>query len=109
MPTLRNRITRVLVATAATAFAVGCPAVAVADTQLITTCPQPTETGGVIDADTVTECSTPGNIQLNASPEMPARHRYSRDSCIPHTAVGGKADSTNTFHKHKCWRAQTPP
>jgi hypothetical protein len=71
MPTLRTRITRVLVATAATAFAFGCPAVAVADTQLITTCPQPTETGGVIVADTVTECSTPGNIQLNASPEMP--------------------------------------
>ena len=39
-----------------------------ADTQLITDCPQITETGGVILGDTATQCATQDNYQYNATP-----------------------------------------
>ncbi len=65
-----NRIAQILVATAATGFALTAAAAAGADTQLITDCPQPTETNGVIMADTVTECPTPGNVEINAAPQI---------------------------------------
>lgn len=45
--------------------------VASADTQLITNCPQPSESNGVILSDTVTDCAGTGNVQINASPEVP--------------------------------------
>lgn len=47
------------------------PTVATADTQLITNCPQVTETGGVIMGDTVTECPNNGSYELNAAPQEP--------------------------------------
>lgn len=46
-----------------------CPATAVADTQLITNCPQITETNGVILGNTATECATQDNYQYNATPD----------------------------------------
>lgn len=44
---------------------------AAADSQLITNCPKITETGGVILAQTATECATQDNFQYNATPQEP--------------------------------------
>jgi hypothetical protein len=71
MPIVYNLSITTIIAAAATAFAVATPAIASADTQLITNCPQPSESNGVILSDTVTDCSTPGNVQINAAPDMP--------------------------------------
>jgi hypothetical protein len=71
MPTLPNRSIVALLVAAATTFAIGGSVVASADTQLITNCPQPSESNGVIISDTVTDCSPSGNIQINAAPQMP--------------------------------------
>ncbi|MFZ4373506.1 MAG: hypothetical protein ACOYO2_09755 [Mycobacterium sp.] len=71
MPTLPNRIVAALLSAAATTFVISSPAVASADTQLITNCPQPSESNGVIISDSVTACSPSGNIQINAAPVMP--------------------------------------
>jgi hypothetical protein len=71
MPIILKPSITAVIAFAATAFAVSASAVAAADTQLITSCPQPSESNGVILSDTVTDCSTPGNVQINAAPDMP--------------------------------------
>lgn len=71
---MRNSI-RLLLVTGAMAVggALGAP-LASADTTLITTPPNPdcTQVSGsaVVGGETI-ECSTPGNVQLNATPEMP--------------------------------------
>ena len=70
MPNLPRYVFRAVAATAFIAPMAISP-VASADTQLITTCPQPTESNGVILSDTTTECNTTGNVQINASPEVP--------------------------------------
>ena len=63
-----NRIARVLVATAATGFALTAAAAAGADTQLITDCPQPTETNGVINAaPQITDYPYPWNDEFYGS------------------------------------------
>jgi hypothetical protein len=71
MPTLPNRSVAALFLAAATTFVMAGSAVASADTQLITNCPQPSESNGVIISDTVTTCSPSGNIQIDAAPQMP--------------------------------------
>jgi len=70
MPHFPNSALRFVVAAAAVAALAAAP-VAAADTQLITNCPQPSESNGVILSDTVTDCATTGNVEINASPEMP--------------------------------------
>lgn len=80
MPTWRQRVALTLAITVAvtcwavTCWAVAClaaPSVASADSQLITNCPHITATGGVILADTATECATQDNYQYNAAPTEP--------------------------------------
>ena len=70
MPHFPNAMLRVVVAAAAIAPLAALP-VASADTQLITNCPQPSESNGVILSDTVTDCSNSGNVAINSSPELP--------------------------------------
>lgn len=70
MPTQCRR----MVLTSAVTVALTCgavPGAAAADSQLITDCPHITETGGVIMADTATECATHDNYQYNAAPTSP--------------------------------------
>lgn len=75
MPTWRQRVAlTAAVAVAAPCWAVAslsAPGIAAADSQLITNCPHITETGGVILADTATECATQDNYQYNAAPTEP--------------------------------------
>jgi len=69
---MRNTVFGLLLVAGSFAGLAGSP-VASADTTLITTPPTAcTEVSGssVIGGDT-TECSSPGNVQLNATPEVP--------------------------------------
>jgi len=70
MPHFPTSVVRVVLAIAALAPPAALP-VASADTQLITNCPQPSESNGVILSDTVTDCGNSGNVAINASPEIP--------------------------------------
>ncbi|MGI9126105.1 MAG: hypothetical protein ACR2JM_15320 [Mycobacterium sp.] len=67
--TLRQYVFRV--STAAAGVLLLTPANANAETQLITNCPTITETGGVILAQTATECAPQGDYQYNAAPTEP--------------------------------------
>ena len=75
MATSRQRVAPTLAITVAvTCWAVGslaAPGIAAAGSQVITNCPHITETGGVILADTATECATRDNYQYNAAPTEP--------------------------------------
>lgn len=77
-------------ATAMLALSPLFPATAAADTQLIDNCPKVTETGGVILADTTTECATNGSYDLNAVPqESDFPNEWGEPFYGPEVIVGG--------------------
>jgi hypothetical protein len=64
----RPRFSIPLIVTAGAAAAILCAPAAVADTTL----PDCTSVGGVTDMGAgTTECATPGNVQINATPPEP--------------------------------------
>jgi hypothetical protein len=90
--TLRN-LTPLLIATgAATALAAAPAAVADTTTTTDSTLPQCTSVGGVTDMGAgTTECATPGNVQLNATPPAPTYlYPWADEFYGPALIIGGE-------------------